>query len=362
VSASNLAAAIGEIENWKTAIENLELTEASASFSFDPRSAIRAGGRATRATEIGTRAAMSTTTGKSYLDPKTLEKIKRLDVRARLVVEGFVTGEHKSPYHGFAVEFAGHREYSPGDDIKHIDWKVWSKTDRYYIKQYEEETNLRCTILVDASRSMGYSAAGGWSKFDYAATAAASLAYLLQQQQDAVGMITFNTRIVRNLPPSSHPGQLKLMLQELESTRPDDRTDVADVFGELARQIGSRGLVVLVSDLFVPLDELAKAAAQFRLRRHELVVFHVMHDDELTFPFRDNTLFRGLEIDLQLHAEPPALRRAYLEAVERYLAETRRICATAGADYVLLNTKDPLDAALAAYLAFRTRTRRARRS
>ena len=161
---------------------------------------------------------MAATTTKDYLDPAVLESIKRLDVRARLVVEGFITGEHRSPYHGFAVEFATHREYTPGDDTRHIDWKVWSKTDRFYIKEYEEETNLQCTFVVDCSKSMRYAGIGSrnWSKFDYAATACAALAHLLQRQQDKVGLITFNTTVQQNLPPSSHPGQMKRMLHELD--------------------------------------------------------------------------------------------------------------------------------------------------
>ena len=308
----------------------------------------------------------------SYLDPKTLDRIKRLDVRARLVVEGFITGQHKSPYHGFAVEFATHREYSPGDDLRHIDWKVWSKTDRLYIKEYEEETNLKCTILLDASKSMRYGGhphpgplprgeEGKWSKFDYAATAAASLAYLLQQQQDAVGLVTFSSRVQKNLPPSSHPNHLKLLLHELEQTEPDEKTDVAAVFPELARQIRRRGMIVLLSDLFLPIETLAESLKQFRLRRHEVIVFHVMHDDELTFPFEDNTLFRGLEDPVQLHAEPRALRRSYLEAVERFLADVRRTCASAGVDYVLMNTSEALEAVLGGYLAFRQKIRRTAR-
>jgi len=299
--------------------------------------------------------------GRKYLDPKTLDKIKRLDVRARLVVEGFITGEHKSPYHGFAVEFAAHREYTPGDDTKHIDWKVWSKTDRLYIKEYEEETNLKCTILLDCSKSMRYGAGPdgtGWSKFDYAATAAASLTYLLQQQQDAVGLVTFNTKIDKHLPPSSHPSHLKLMMHELEQTHPDDETDVGRVFPELARQLRQRGMVVLLSDLFVDIPTLAESIKQFRLRKNEVIVFHVMHEDELTFPFEDNTLFKGLEIDRELHAEPRALRRSYLEAIDRFQKQVRKICASAGVDYRLLSTSDPLDAALASYLAFRLKTRR----
>jgi len=292
----------------------------------------------------------------SYLDPKTLDRVKRLDIRARLVVEGFVTGQHRSPYHGFAVEFATHREYAPGDDLRHIDWKVWSRSDRLYIKEYEEETNLRCTILLDASKSMQYG--GAWRKYDHAATAAASLAYLLQQQQDAVGLVTFSTKVQKNLPASTHPNHLKLMLHELEQTQPDDKTDVERVFPELAQQLRRRGLVVLISDLFLPAATLAQSLQQFRLRKHEVIVFHVMHADELTFPFDDNTLFRGLEEPVQLHAEPRALKKSYLAAVERFLAETRKTCASAGVDYVLVNPHEPLDAVLSGYLAFRQKARR----
>jgi uncharacterized protein (DUF58 family) len=313
---------------------------------------------------------MATVPDRKYLDPKTLDRIRRLDVRARLVVEGYLTGQHQSPYHGFAVEFATHREYAPGDDIRHIDWKVWSKTDRLYIKEYEEETNLRCTILLDASKSMRYggepapggrvSSVGGgrWSKFDYAATAAASLTYLLQQQQDGVGLVTFDTRVRKNLPPSAHPSHLKLMLHELEQTQPDSHTDIARVFPELAAQIRRRGMIVLFSDLFLDLPTLAQSLREFRLRRHEVIVFHVLHDDELNFPFQDNTLFRGIEEDVQLHTEPRALRRAYLESIERFLADVRKTCASAGIDYVLMNTNDPLDAVLSSYLTFRQKTRR----
>lgn len=291
-----------------------------------------------------------------YLDPQTLDRIKRLDVRARLVVEGFISGQHRSPYHGYAVEFATHREYTPGDDIRHIDWKVWSKTDRHYIKEYEEETNLRCTILLDCSKSMRYTAP--WSKFDYASTAAASLAYLLQQQQDAVGLVAFNTKVQKHLPASSHPNHLKLLMHELEQLQVDEQTDVSRVFPELAQQIRRRGLVVLFSDLFTDIPTLSEALRQFRLRKHEVIVFQVMHNDELTFPFEDNTLFRGLEMNAQLHTEPRALRKSYLENVEKFLEQVRKTCASAGIDYVLMNTKEPLDAVLGTYLTFRQKVRR----
>ncbi len=293
-----------------------------------------------------------------YLDPLALDKIKRLDVRARLVVEGFITGQHRSPYNGFAIEFATHREYAPGDDLRHIDWKVWSKTDRLYIKEYEEETNLSCHLLLDCSRSMRYGEQTGWSKFDYAATAAASLGYLMQQQQDSVGLVLFSNKIDKALKTSSHPSHLKLILHELEKAQPDEKTDVSDPFFALAAQIRQRGMVVLFSDLFLDPDDLAKSLSQFRLRKHEVVVFHVMHHDELDFPFQENTLFRGMEVSAELHTEPRALRKSYMEAVEKYLAKVRKVCAVAGIDHVLLDTSKPLGGVLSSYLNFRSKSRR----
>ncbi len=295
---------------------------------------------------------------KQYLDPKTLNKITRLDLRARLVVEGFIAGLHQSPYHGFAVEFAQHRPYSPGDEIKHIDWKVWSKTDRYYIKEYEEETNLKCTMLLDCSKSMRYGEHDHrtMSKFDYGATLCACLAYMLNKQQDAVGLVTFDNDIRLNLPASSHPSHLKLLVHELEQTECDDRTDVADAFGSLPEQLRRRGMVALVSDLFVDIDALTDALRHFRHRRHEVVVFHVMHADEIEFPFKDNTLFKGLETERELLTEPRALRKAYLAAKDAFVDRVRRCCATCGIDYVPISTADPLDAALSSYLAFRQKT------
>jgi uncharacterized protein (DUF58 family) len=299
-------------------------------------------------------------TSPRYLDAKSIERISRLDLRARAVVEGFLTGQHRSPYNGFAIEFAGHREYVPGDELKHVDWRVWSKTDRLYIKQYEEETNLKCHILLDCSRSMRYGekASPPWSKFDYASTAAASLAFLLQQQQDAVGLVTFDTKVRSHLPPSSHPSQLKRLLHQLEQTAPDAKSDVSSLFLELAAPLKTRGIVVLVSDLFLDLATLKETLQQFRLRKHDVIVFHVMHDDELSFPFEDNTQFRGMEIDRELQTDPKWLRRSYLEIVDKYLADLRKICGALGVDHVLLNTAEPLDAALAAYLTLRQRVKK----
>lgn len=297
-----------------------------------------------------------------HFDPRTLDRIKRLDVRARLVVEGFLTGQHQSPYHGFAVEFAAHREYVPGDDIRHIDWKVWSKTDRLYIKEYEEETNLKCLMVVDCSKSMDYGSVSQWSKFDHAATAAASLAFLLQQQQDSIGLITFGNKIETQLKPAGSQNHLRQMMQVLETTRPSTVTDVNDVFRDIAGQLRQRGLVAIFSDLFVDTDTLTESLKRLRHRGHEVIVFHVMHADELNFPFDENTLFKGMEQAVQLYTEPRSLRKAYLEAVEKFLERTKSACAGLGIDHVLVNTAEPLDAVLARYLAFRLRSRkRARR-
>ena len=305
-----------------------------------------------------------------YLDPKVLQKISRLDLRARLVVEGFLTGLHRSPYHGFAVEFASHREYVPGDEIKHIDWKVWARQDRLVIKEYEEETNLKCTILLDCSKSMAYGGsdgvthpapksaapAAGLSKFAYAATAAASMTYLLQHQQDAAGLIAFDRAVRLTLPSSAHPSQFKRMLHELDRLQPDNLSDVSEVFHRLAEQTTQRGLIVLVSDLFVDVPTLMASLRHFRHHKHEVIVFHVLHEHELDFPFQDNTLFRGLETPAEILCEPRALRKSYLEVLEMYLTQVRKTCADMGVDYVRMSTAQPLDAALAAYLAFRQRT------
>jgi len=308
---------------------------------------------------------MAEPVARKYLDPKVINRISRLDLRARLIVEGFLTGLHRSPYHGYSVEFAQHREYVPGDEIKHLDWKVWARNDRYYVKQYEEDTNLRCTLLLDASRSMRYGAPGGGrrrgvSKFDYARTLAASLAYLLNRQQDAVGLVTFDVAVRRHLPARTSAPHLNAIFRALDEAAPDDRTDVAAVFPQLAEEIRRRGMVVLISDLLADPGALETGLKRFRARRHEVVVFQILHHEELTFPFRDNTLFRGLETEAEILTEPPALRKAYLENLQRFLGRIRRLCADNGIDYVLLDTADPLDAGLSGYLAFRRRTAGAR--
>jgi uncharacterized protein (DUF58 family) len=293
---------------------------------------------------------------KKYLDPVTLTKVGRLDLIARLVVEGFISGMHKSPYHGFSVEFAEHREYVAGDDLRHLDWKVWSKSDRYYIKQYEEETNLTCYVLLDVSESMKYGSSGV-NKQDYAGFIAASLTYLMIQQQDAVGMCMWDNDIRKLLPASSSPAHLKLLLNEMAHEPSARKTRVEQVFRSMAEKLRRRGLVVLISDCFAPVPELVRGLQHFRHRRHEVIVFHVLDEYELTFPFEGNVLFKGLEEWPELLVEPRQLREAYLRAIRRFQRSLQKSCANNRIDYVLVKTSDRLDVVLSAYLASRGKVR-----
>jgi len=299
---------------------------------------------------------MAKTELQKYLDPKVLSKIRRLDLQARLVVEGFISGMHHSRFRGFSVEFAEHREYSPGDDIKHLDWKVLGRTDRLYIKQYEVETNLRATFLVDVSESMRYGENGRedrMSKYHYSACAAASLAMLLLGQQDAVGLATFDEELRSYLSPSASPNQIKSFVHELDVVSLRAKTSLDPICHSLAEKIPPRGMICLVSDLFVDVDGLIRGLRHFRHRNHEVMVLHVMDSDELTFPFQGNTMFRGLEQTGRLTIEPRSLRKGYLEAVERFCADVKRRCVTNRIDYKLISTADHLDAALLAFLAAR---------
>ena len=290
-----------------------------------------------------------------YLDPKVLAKITRLDLQARLVVEGFISGLHRSPFHGFSVEFATHREYVPGDDIKHIDWKVHAKTDRYYIKQYEEETNLRATFVLDASESMHYGAyrKSGLNKFQYASAAAASLAFLLLKQQDAVGLAVFDDELRSYVPASANPNQIKNIVHAMDISEQREKTSIEGICHSLAEKIPRRGLVCLVSDLFVDIEGVLRGLQHFRHYDHEVMVLHIMDQDELTFPFQGNTMFLGLEDTGRLKVHPRALRQGYLDAVERFCRNVKRRCVASKIDYKLISTSDHLDAALLAFLAHR---------
>jgi uncharacterized protein (DUF58 family) len=294
---------------------------------------------------------------RKYLDPEVLTRISRLELRARMIVEGFISGMHKSPYHGFSVEFASHREYVPGDDIRHIDWRLFGRGDRLYIKQYEEETNLRTQIILDCSRSMSYPEhpTGGWrNKYDYAATLAASLIYLLTHQQDACGLMLFDQGIREQVPVSGRGMHMQSMFEMLERNTPDRETDVDHLFAQLGEHMRQRGLVVLISDLLTDIEKVISGLQQLRHARQDIIVLHVMDHDELEFPFQDNTLFEGLEApDVKVLVDPQSLRRSYLDIVQQYLTRIRSACMDNRIDYALLSTHEPIAAGLTAYLASR---------
>ncbi len=290
----------------------------------------------------------------NYLNPQVLASVEGLDLQARMVVEGYVAGMHRSPYHGFSVEFAEHREYVAGDDIRHVDWKVWSKTDKFYLKQYEEETNLLLYLLLDTSESMSYASAGNVTKLQYAQFVGASLAYLTLWQQDSVGLATFDDAVQRFLRPSGQTSQLKEIARLMAASPARERTDVGIVFHDLAERFKKRGVVVVLSDL---LDDPARVVAglrHFRHRRHEVVVFHILDPAEVDFPFRDTTLFKGLEGMPDQLTDPRALRKAYLDEVGAYLDALRRGCQAIDIDYVPLRTDVDLGGALSSYLASRS--------
>jgi uncharacterized protein (DUF58 family) len=293
-----------------------------------------------------------------YLDPHTLASLEGLDLQARMVVEGYVAGMHPSPYHGFSVEFAEHREYVPGDDIRHVDWKVWSKTDKLYLKQYEEETNLLTYLLLDTSESMAYASSDNVTKLQYAQIIAASLSYLILQQQDSVGLVVYDDAVRRYLKPAGQTSQLKEILRLLDVTPAREKSDLGVVFNDLAERFKKRGVVVVLSDLFDDVSRIITGLKHFRHRRHEVIVFHVLDPAELDFPFRDTTLFKGLEGMPEILTDPHALKRAYQAELGLFLEELEKGCRMVDIDYVPLRTDQSLDVALSSYLASRSaRTR-----
>ncbi len=292
---------------------------------------------------------------KRFLHPETIARISRLDLRAKSVVEGFISGMHKSPFFGASMEFAQHREYVAGDDIRHLDWKVWSKTDKFYIKQFEAETNLRASLVVDTSESMVYGRdkhlnAGTMNKYEYACTAAACLAYLIIRQQDSAGVVSFGWDIKQAIPPRSSQRQLDAITKTLDLTKPAEKTDIYRTMQQVAENATRRRMIIVFSDLLTDREPLFKGLEMLRHRRHDVMVFHILDDDELTFPFGGMTKFEGLEELPDLFCDPKALRQGYLEALEEYLVEVRRGLTRIGVDYTLIRTSDYLDAVLSRFL------------
>jgi uncharacterized protein (DUF58 family) len=289
---------------------------------------------------------------KKFLHPEVVARIARLELRARHIVEGFLSGIHRSPHFGQSVEFLQHREYVPGDDLRHVDWKVWAKQDRLYVKQFEEDTNLRTTLLVDVSGSMQYGS-GPLTKYEYGCTVAASLAYMLLRQQDAVGCVSFDEHVRSTIPTRSKRNHLDAIVKALMVEVPRDKTDLYKIFRQVAEEYPRRGMMILVSDLLSDRQELVRGLKLLRKRGHDVMVFHVMDDDELDFPFKGSTRFEGLESSETIRCNPRSLRDGYLSALQEFLAEIRRGCSNNICDYDLIRTSQPLSAVLAAYLSNR---------
>ena len=286
-----------------------------------------------------------------YLRPDVVSRLGRTELVARLVVEGFLTGLHRSPYHGFSVEFAEYRPYLPGDPLRDVDWKVYGKTDRLYVKEYEEETNLKAYILLDGSSSMGFSS-GGLSKFEYAKYLTASLCYLLLKQRDAVGLALFGDGKTSYLPPRSVPSYLYEILSRLPPA-PSGRTGLGPALHSLAERISRRGLVLVLSDLMDDPDEVLSGLKHIRHRKHEVIVFHIMDPAEISFPFGEPAVFRGMEGEGEVTLEPWHIRGDYRRMLSGWLGRLEGECGEHGIDYTLLSTSDPYDVALLRYLSRR---------
>ncbi|MEO0225400.1 MAG: DUF58 domain-containing protein [candidate division WOR-3 bacterium] len=289
---------------------------------------------------------------KQYLIPEVLSKIKGLDLKARLVVEGFLSGLHRSPYYGFSVEFADYRPYTPGDEIRRIDWKTYGRTDRYYIKEFEEETNLRAYILLDKSGSMSYRT-GAISKYEYGQTLAASLAFLLIRQRDSVGLITFDEKLVEFVPPSARRSHIQTLLGCIDRSLPGGETDLGKTFFQLAERIKRRGLVIVISDLFDEPARIIRGLKSFRYRKHEIIVFQILDPQEWEFAFKNPARFVDLETRQELPIDPVALKESYKKRIREFVQTYEHSLREARIDYELIFTNIPFDRALLKFLARR---------
>jgi uncharacterized protein (DUF58 family) len=292
---------------------------------------------------------------RQYLQPETVSKLKGMELRARMVVEGFIAGMHKSPYHGFSVEFAEHRQYMPGDNIRDIDWKVYGKTDRHYIKQYEEETNLKAYLLLDCSRSMAYQSGGIINKLDYAGLLSGALSYMMLRQRDAVGLVTFDEKIRRYIPPRSKYGHLHVLLTEIAQQTPSEKTNISIALHEMAERIKRRGLVVVLSDLLDSAENITSGLKHFRYNKHEVIVFHILDPRERDFAFGAEAVFKDMETGEELTTLPYQIRKDYARQVRAFSDEILAACRRSNIDYHPIDTGMPFDKALYAFLSKRER-------
>jgi uncharacterized protein (DUF58 family) len=296
--------------------------------------------------------------GSSLIDPHTLMRIKSLQIRARVAVEGFIKGIHRSPFHGFSVEFSEYREYSPGDDPRYLDWRLFARTDRYYVKRFEDETNLRCYVVVDTSRSMGYRS-GAYSKSDYARTAAATIAYFLTMQRDAVGLVLFEDRITEYLPARYRSGHLRRLMAALDREPTGDATNLVEPLEQIAATVRKRGLIILISDLLAPVESLQTRLGYLRSRGHDVVVLRVLDPAELRFTFTAPAMFHDVESGRELYIDPTAARGEYLRRFAAHAAEIEGACLDMGIEYESIATDRPLELVLFDFI--KARMRRGRR-
>src|SRR6476646_6446396 len=295
---------------------------------------------------------------RTYLDPRTLARVGSLELRARLVVEGLMTGMHRSPYQGISVEFAQQRPYATGDDIRHVDWKVYTRTEKVYLKQYQQETNLNLICVVDASESMGFGTVRAdksttWSKYDHATAIAASLSYMAIQQQDSVGLAIFDQTLSRYFKPSNSPGQWKVVVNELQQVPRWNKTNTGRILDQIAEKLNHRSLIVILSDFFDDLESIRSGLRHLRYKKHEIMAFHILDPAEIEFPFEDTTLFKGLEEAGELLTDPRALREGKLTELSSFTDDLQKLCRGMHIDCVRMTSGDSLDIALSGFLATR---------
>ena len=291
----------------------------------------------------------------NFLDPKVLAGLHNLELRARVVVEGFLAGLHKSPHRGFSVEFNDYRHYQRGDDMRHVDWRLYARSGKLYIKQYEDETNVRCVILLDTSASMAYTS-GGMSKLDYCITLASALAYFIARQRDAVGLVTFDDEIREYLPAKTRQLHLMRILRALSRVQAGQKTDVVKPLTDLASSLKKKSMVILISDMLDDEERIINTLTNLRAMGNDIITFHIMDDAELNFPFNEASEFIDMENSESYITSPAAIRKAYLKNINEFLAYCKKQCQTSGIDYCLMNTREPLDQALSSYITKRSKS------
>jgi uncharacterized protein (DUF58 family) len=292
---------------------------------------------------------------KSILDSSIISKINSLELRAKLVVEGFMVGLHKSPYHGFSVEFIQHRPYMQGDSLKNVDWKVFGKTEKYFIKQYEEETNLRSYILLDKSRSMLFSSGNNVSKLDYAVTLVAALSYLMMKQQDAVGLTLYSDKIDLYLPPKATRAYLQEILKNLSNIEASEKTNTAECLGSVAEKINRKGLVIIISDFLDDVDSIIQSVKHFRHKKNDVIVFQILDPIERNFAFGKDAIFKDMETEEELSTQPFQILKAYKQSMDEFIGKIKKECLNSSIDYYLVDTSMSFDKVLLSYIQKRSK-------